>query len=93
MAAPPTPDELGPLLAETNDLDAPLEDAEESEGGEFEAAAMTAVGTRAKASALRDAIEAYCREKGLLESAQEGENDELPDEAEADDIGSGFEDY
>lgn len=94
MADAPSPEELGPLLGLTNDLDKAPEDAsaEDDEGGEFTAAAMTAVGTRQKADALRDAIEAYCREKGLI-SADASADDEEADTATAPDIGGGFEDY
>lgn len=94
MADAPTPDELGPLLGITGNLDdAPAGDAApDDEGGEFTAAAMTAVGTRQKADALRDAIEAYCREKGLIQEGPEPEG-ETPDTATAPDIGAGFEDY
>lgn len=68
--AMPTPDELGPLLGETASLDDPAPDVE-SESGEYDAAAVAAVGTRQKAAALKDAILACLREHGLLDEAPE----------------------
>jgi hypothetical protein len=79
---PPTPDELGPLLGDTNDLDAPAP-PDDTEGSEFEAAAVSAVGTRQKAMALKDAITACLREHGLLSDApgpEDAENEAEPDE-------------
>mgnify|MGYP003471933633 CR=1 FL=1 len=90
MAEAPTPEELGPLLGETGELDEPAADPYADENGEFMAAAMAAVGSESKAMALRDAFEAYCREKGLI-----GNDDPLegpiPDD-ELSDVGDGFPD-
>ena len=89
MATAPTPDELGPLLAESADLDTPLADPYDDEDGEYMAAAMTAVGSESKATALKDAIESCLRSHGLLSDAdQEGEDDD----GGASDVGAGFED-
>jgi hypothetical protein len=76
MAAPPAIDDLAPLLGGTGSLDAPSTEADpEEEGAEFNAAAMSAVGTRQKAQALRDAFDAYCREKGLVADDSDDEED------------------
>lgn len=95
---PPTPAELGPLLGDTNGLDdAPPEADGDTEDGEFEAAAMSAVGTRQKASALKDAILACLRSEGLLKESAQDEADESETEPSDDEssssAGAGFGDY
>lgn len=81
MATAPTADEMAPLLGGTGALDQPAagdlgDNDPESEGGEFDAAAMAAVGTRAKAAALKDAITACLREQGLLKESASDESSE-----------------
>lgn len=93
MAVPDlTPDEvsaaLGEPLSDTGALDEPSPDPYADENGAFMSAARAAVGSETKATALRDAIEAYCREKGLISDELVPEGDE---ELESD-VGVGFED-
>lgn len=91
MAEAPSAEELGPLLGETSELDEPAADPYADENGEFMAAAMSAVGSEAKAMALRDCFDAYCREKGLI-----GNDDPLEgpveDDPLSDTVGAGFPD-
>lgn len=89
MPAPPSPEELGPLIAaDTAALDMPTESYEEPDG-EFMSAARAAVGGDAKARALKDAMEACLREHGLIGGGDE-EAAEL--DAGSSDVGEGFED-
>lgn len=88
-AAPPTPDELAPLLGESATLDEPAGDPYEGEDGAFMVAARQAVGTEANAMALKDAIEACLRSHGIIGAGGvAGE-----DETQASDLGEGFEDF
>lgn len=89
-AAPPSAEELAPLLGESNSLDDEATDPYEGENVEFMSAARAAVGSDQKAMALRDAFEAYCREKGLIQD----EPDEMTemDEPTDVDVGEGFPD-
>jgi hypothetical protein len=70
----PSVEDLGPLLGDTASLDEPADDYAE-EDGEFQAAAVSAVGTRAKATALKDAILACLREQGLVGGAETAEEE------------------
>jgi hypothetical protein len=85
VAAAPTPEELGPLLAETNSLDEPLGEDSYGDSGEFMAAARAAVGSDVKAAALKDAIAACLREHGLISGDTEGA-EELGDELGGDEL-------
>lgn len=87
MAEAPTPVELGPLLGETEELDAEPVDPYADEDGEFMAAARAAVGDETKAMALKDAMEACLRSHGLLSDVSE-------EDAALDggDVGEGFPD-
>jgi hypothetical protein len=92
MATAPTVEELGPLLGESESLDAEPLDPYADEDGEFMAAARAAVGDETKATALQDAIEACLRKHGLLGAV----TDEPEEEIEADelaDVGEGFPDF
>lgn len=85
-------EELSPLIAETNSLDEPVgAEQEGEEDGEFMAAARSAVGSDLKATALRDAIAAYCRSEGITgtKGAADLDSEEL---AESSDVGVGFDD-
>jgi len=84
MPAAPSAEELGPLLGESNSLDEELPDPYADENGEFMAAARMAVGTDAKATALKDAIVACMREHGLLSEPEAAEEDA--------EVGEGFPD-
>lgn len=93
MAQPPSMEDLGPLLAETNSLDAPVgADQDGEEDGEFMSAARAAVGSDLKATALNDAIAAYCRREGI--TGTKGDDTGGDDEGEGDnsDVGAGFDD-
>lgn len=96
-AAPPSADDLAPLLGGNNGLDAPPAQPADDGDAEFEAAAMTAVGTRAKAMALKDAFDAYLRQKGLITDDDDGADDQGDDGADTDDdsssVGSGMGNY
>lgn len=88
-AIPPTVEELGPLLGDSAALDEPAPEEDIDPGdAEYEAAAVNAVGTRAKASALKDAIEACLRKHGLLRAPESPDLDaalgELDGEVEDD---------
>jgi len=84
-------EDLGPLMAETNSLDEPIgAEQEGEEDGEFMAAARSAVGSDLKATALRDAIAAYCRAEGITGTKAEPTDDE--GELDNSDVGAGFED-
>lgn len=94
MAAPPTPEELGPILPAEEALgeSAPLDSPDEPYGDEdaaFMAAAQAAVGSNAKATALKDAIEACLRSHGLLDDASGGDDEDTDEPAT---VGSGFPD-
>jgi hypothetical protein len=79
---------MGPLLSpETEALDEPTTDPYADENGEFMAAARAAVGTDAKAMALKDAMTACLREHGLLPEDPATEPDEFDAEPT---IGQGF---
>lgn len=79
----PSVEDLGPLLGDTASLDEPADDYAE-EDGEFNAAAVAAVGTRAKATALKDAIEACLRSNGLIGGGAAEEDSESVDALAAD---------
>ncbi len=90
----PSPEDLAPLLAETNSLDDPIgADQPGEEDGEFMAAARAAVGNDAKATALQDAIMAVLRKQGLLADEPDTDAGAEPDDGDASDVGSGFGDY
>lgn len=81
----PTPAEFGPLLGESAPLDEPAADPYEGENSAFMSAAKAAVGGDMQATALRDAIEAYCIEKGLIGGPA--------DDEEEGEVGEGFPDF
>jgi hypothetical protein len=89
VADAPSPAELGPLLGGNNGLDTPPDDASGGAGddydAEFDSAAVTAVGTRSKALALKDAITACLRSHGLISSSDD-------EAAEGDESDSGAQD-
>jgi hypothetical protein len=88
MAAP-TPAELGPLLGETNDLDAePVDTEDDDAGGAYMASARAAVGSDLKAAALKDAITECLREHGLIGDTEVETTEEDP-ELDSD-LGEGF---
>lgn len=93
MATPPSMEDLGPLLAETNSLDEPIgAEQEGEEDGEFMAAARAAVGSDLKATALKDAFAAYCRMEGITGTKAAPDEGEEDDELADSDVGAGFED-
>ncbi|MET0414085.1 MAG: hypothetical protein ABW217_22435 [Polyangiaceae bacterium] len=87
---PPTEDDVSILAppAEPDALDAPELDPYEDENGEFMTAARVAVGSDAKAIALKDAMTACLREHGLIGMTDDAEEDELT--SDDSDIGVGF---
>lgn len=87
-AAPPTPDELGPLLGESAPLDEELPDPYAGENAAFMSAARAAVGTDVKATALKDAITECLREHGLIGGLDD--ESEEPAELEESAVGEGF---
>lgn len=94
--AEPSLAELGPLLeegtlGESMSLDEPSEDPYGDENNEFMSAAKVAVGTDAKANALKDAMVACLREHGLIGAADDAAEEELDDEVSSS-VGSGFDD-
>lgn len=89
MAQPPPIEDLAPLLGDTAALDEPAADDAEAGDGEYLAAAVSAVGTRAKAAALKDAILSCLREHGLLgdeSPAEDTGSDDYAAEDETDDL-------
>lgn len=81
MAEAPTAEELGPLIGDSASLDDPAKPDPAANTSAFEAHAVAAVGTRARASALKDAITECLRENGLLGGAEPAGD---PEEAEED---------
>jgi len=86
---PPTAEELGPLLDMSGSavLDEEPPDPYADENPAYMAAARTAVGSDAKANALKDAILECLREHGLVGGPAEDEDEP------ATDVGEGFDDY